>query len=145
MPNPVSQSAELTHVAVATGSFAAVLHLELEHDLTMSLPLGCWTVHDDRTAPEYLERRDQGEIEKLARRQKELAGRSGKLLADTPLDEAASRQEIEEIRQEQSRIAAQIAQLKQKNQLVQESVAALQQVRVERLARDARRPGGHAA
>ena len=80
------------------------------------------------------DRLDQWQFEKLANRQEALAARLEKLLADPPLSDAELAREIDAIRQEQAKLAEQRTQLESQNQLVQESLAALQQKNVQRLA-----------
>ena len=82
------------------------------------------------------DRLDRFEIEKLLKRQNELAERLKNLLNE-PLSAAELAKQIEAIRQEQAKIAEQTAQLQEKSRLVQESLAALQQQRLERLAQAA--------
>lgn len=80
------------------------------------------------------DRLDQWQIEKLEKRQKELAQRLEKLLEQQPLSDAELAKEIEAIRQEQAKLAEQTAQLQTQSKLVQDSLAALEQMRVQRLA-----------
>jgi hypothetical protein len=81
------------------------------------------------------DRLDQFHLDKLAKRQDELAGRLQKLLEDPNSKNDAKA--IEAIRQEQARIAAEMAKLQAQSKLVQDALAALEQARVERLAREA--------
>jgi hypothetical protein len=85
------------------------------------------------------DRLDQFQIEKLLKRQNELADRLKKLRDEEPKSDEEMAKQIEAIRQEQARIAEQTAELQQKSRLVQESLSALQQMRVQRLAEQAER------
>ena len=82
------------------------------------------------------DRLDQFEIEKLLKRQNELAERL-KTLLNEPLNDVELARQLEAIRQEQGKIAEQTTQLQEKSRLVQESLAAVQQQRLERLAQAA--------
>lgn len=84
------------------------------------------------------DRLDQFALEKLQKRQEELAQRL-KNAQQQPLSEVELAKEIEAIRNEQAKLAAETAQLQQKSQLVQDSLAALEQMRVQRLAEEASR------
>jgi hypothetical protein len=83
------------------------------------------------------DRLDRWQLEKLAKRQEELADRLAKMLAELPLSDADRAKEIEAIRQEQARLAEQTEKLQEQSRLVQESTKAAEQMRVERLAKEA--------
>ncbi len=83
-------------------------------------------------------RLDQFQLDKLAKRQDELAQRLKKLLEEPPVSDADKAKEIETIRQEQQKIAEQTAKLQDESKLVQDSMAALERKRVEDLAQQAK-------
>ncbi|MSQ94937.1 MAG: hypothetical protein EXR98_10340 [Gemmataceae bacterium] len=84
------------------------------------------------------DRLDQLQLEKLAKRQDELANRLQKLLEEPPLSDEDKAKQIEAIRQEQQKIAEQTAKLQEESKLVQESMAALEKKRVAELAQQAK-------
>jgi hypothetical protein len=84
------------------------------------------------------DRLDQFTLEKLQKRQEMLAQKLENA-QQQPLSDAELAKEIEAIRNEQAKLAAETAQLQEKSKLVQESLAALEQTRMERLAQEAER------
>ena len=83
------------------------------------------------------DRLDQFQLEKLAKRQGELAKRLEALLANEPKDDSELAKQIEAVRQEQAKIAEQSEQMQEQNRLVQESLESLQQKRAQHLAKEA--------
>ena len=83
------------------------------------------------------DRFDQWQLDKLAKRQKDLADRLEKMLAGQPPSDDELAKQIEAVRQEQAKLAEQTEQLKSESQLVQESLQALQQMRAQQIALEA--------
>ncbi|HZZ80245.1 MAG TPA: hypothetical protein VFE62_17155 [Gemmataceae bacterium] len=83
------------------------------------------------------DRLDRWQMEKLAKRQDELANRLEKMLAEAPLSDAERARQIEAIRQEQAKLAEQTEKLQDQSRLVKESEKAAEQMRLERLAKEA--------
>lgn len=85
------------------------------------------------------DRLDRWQLEKLAKRQEELADRLAKMLAELPKSEADRAKEIEAIRQEQAKLAEETEKLQEQSRLVRESAKSAEQMRVERMAKEAER------
>lgn len=83
------------------------------------------------------ERLDRFQLEKLAKRQNDLAERLDKLLADQPPSDAELAKQIEAVKAEQAKLADQAMQAQEQNRLVQDSLQAMEQQRADKLARDA--------
>ncbi len=83
------------------------------------------------------DRVDRWQLEKLAKRQQELADRLAKMLAELPLSDADRAREIEAIRQEQAKLAEQTEKLQEQSRLVHQSAQAAEQMRVQRMAKEA--------
>lgn len=83
------------------------------------------------------DRLDQWQLEKLAKRQKELADRLEKLLAEPQSSGAELAKEIEAIRQEQARLADQAEEMRTRGRLAEQALAALQEKNMRRLAQSA--------
>lgn len=83
------------------------------------------------------DRLDQFQIEKLAKRQDELAKRLQKLLDDESRNEPETAKEIEAIRNEQAKLAQETERLQGESRLVQESMEAEQRKRAEELVKEA--------
>jgi hypothetical protein len=83
------------------------------------------------------DRLDQFQIEKLLKRQTDLAQQLEKLLADQPASEEDLAKQIEAIRQEQAKVAEQTEKLQEQSSLVQESMETPEQKRLKNLAQEA--------
>lgn len=90
---------------------------------------------NDRVAQDRL---DQWQIDKMAKQQQELADKLEQLNKNEKFSDTELAKAIEEIRQEQSRLAAQLDKLKQQNQLVRDSLAAMERMQAEKLANAAK-------
>ncbi len=88
------------------------------------------------------DRLDQFQMEKLAKRQQELADRLAKLLAESPtpmpMGDAEMTKRIDALREEQAKIANEMAKLEKESRLVQESHAVAEQMKIKQLAADAK-------
>lgn len=84
------------------------------------------------------DRLDQFQMEKLAKRQQELADRLAKLLAEPPSGDAEMAKKIDALRDEQAKIANEMAKLEKESNLVKESLAAAEQMKIKQLAADAK-------
>ncbi len=83
------------------------------------------------------DRLDQFQMEKLAKRQQDLADRLAKLLAE-PQGDAEMAKKIEALRDEQAKIANEMARLEKESRLVKDSLEAAEQMRVKQVADDAK-------
>jgi hypothetical protein len=83
------------------------------------------------------DRLDQQQLDALAKRQQDLADKLAELRANEPLDEAELAKQIEQIRQEQARLAEEANNMRDTNRLVQDSLADLQRDRAMKLAQAA--------
>lgn len=84
------------------------------------------------------DRLDQFEIDKLAKRQTDLAEQVEKLIADEALADAEKAKQMEAIRQEQAKIAEKTESLQAQSQLAKETMESMQAERAKQLAEEAR-------
>jgi hypothetical protein len=115
---------------------AAEKELQLTHDALMLAVKKLDRMHDWNKMLAQ-ERLDQSQLDKLAQRQQDLADKLEALRAKEDLSEAEQAKQIEEIRQEQAKLARKTEELQNQSPSMKESLAALERQRIDKLAQAA--------